>query len=788
MPLRDGDGDGLIYDGTPMERPAFVEFDPATGRFTAKWLSSPEAKRKRVLRNKANKKKRKLPPPSRPDHPVTLEALGLLTDADLAHYGLHPARRGDLVVKLRRRWPKGAPGGMGGKFMPDVHGERTSGARRQALRQAHVRRKAIRLGEYKDPTSFYGKLAEAAKSGGITIDPVSGKIPRKGYSVAVRPVSPYALKLRPEEVDADVVRNWMRDPGVSDALSKSGRKAGAWFDADETGFVYFDVVQLVPEDKLDDAKALGRKRNQLSIANLKAINEGDWDNAIIDTGGTGEVKRGRKQRPSRYTATGSLAKAAPRLVLFDPSDDPDEVVRKIKRQPVEKRRIWIPAIPGKRKAHWRRIEGKGDLGRIGTRQPGKTRAAVENAKLEAAGESVRGATFHEGSTVAKRMRPSKDEKHRAAQLERIRKVAGFEDATDMDDVLDRMTENVRSLTSEASHLNRSYHSKWYERANAEQLEWADDYDVDPDVVHAMVAVLSAGRDWESNRSQALAILESLHENPVIDERTVRRANKLRNKKAGRIRYTRGEHRTLKQFGLGEQAALVRAMNPDLMSAEKTKTGKNKKAIWQSESNISKAISIYHDPTRDNVSAQLGYAHKIRSFYNNMRDPHNKEGWDDVTIDTHAFGIALGIPITQTSPEINTSKGSLALLSRPSSVKEGISGVYDVAVEAYRRVAKEIGVEPSQLQSITWMQWKEKYDPVSRRTVQEQVRQQRRRVSKSSIGYMPTRIKGVEWRWGDEPDVNSDPDDESYGVAPWRRSPRSWPSSQVSSPKSTPTSA
>ena len=43
--------------------------------------------------------------------------------------------------------------------------------------------------------------------------------------------------------------------------------------------------------------------------------------------------------------------------------------------------------------------------------------------------------------------------------------------------------------------------------------------------------------------------------------------------------------------------------------------------WQSLDNIEKALKILRNPEAANISEQLGGAHKIRSFYNNIIEPN-----------------------------------------------------------------------------------------------------------------------------------------------------------------------
>lgn len=77
--------------------------------------------------------------------------------------------------------------------------------------------------------------------------------------------------------------------------------------------------------------------------------------------------------------------------------------------------------------------------------------------------------------------------------------------------------------------------------------------------------------------------------------------------------------------------------------------------------------------------------KVRAFFANIVDPTGTE----VTIDRHAFDIALGM---QTESKV---KGKL-----------GNKGVYDDFADTYRQTAKLIGIPVATLQAITWIVWRE----------------------------------------------------------------------------------
>jgi hypothetical protein len=99
---------------------------------------------------------------------------------------------------------------------------------------------------------------------------------------------------------------------------------------------------------------------------------------------------------------------------------------------------------------------------------------------------------------------------------------------------------------------------------------------------------------------------------------------------------------------------------------------------------------------------MGEGHKIRNFYNNIINPWSERG--HTTIDTHAVGAAHLKPYSQEDMEVAHNFGSGNKAGTPSPAKHagtGLKGSYAVHEEAYRRAAKELGIQPRELQSITW---------------------------------------------------------------------------------------
>lgn len=141
----------------------------------------------------------------------------------------------------------------------------------------------------------------------------------------------------------------------------------------------------------------------------------------------------------------------------------------------------------------------------------------------------------------------------------------------------------------------------------------------------------------------------------------------------------------------------------------TKGGTEMKGAWQSYENIAKTVRIYRDPSFETISAAMGEAHKVRTFYNNINDPFNK--LNEATIDTHSAGISVGVPLSINHPWI--ASGGSSIMSSPNHTADGTTGTYAIMAEAHRRVAERNGLLPRELQSITWEQWRRQHDPASR---------------------------------------------------------------------------
>jgi len=117
--------------------------------------------------------------------------------------------------------------------------------------------------------------------------------------------------------------------------------------------------------------------------------------------------------------------------------------------------------------------------------------------------------------------------------------------------------------------------------------------------------------------------------------------------------------------------------------------------WGNFKTLSNAMSVLENPSRANISERLGGEHKVRSFYNNILLPDLK-AFGDVTIDTHAVAAGLLRPLAGADTEVSHNLGAGI-----SSATTGASGIYGIYADAYRDAAKQRGILPRQMQSITW---------------------------------------------------------------------------------------
>jgi hypothetical protein len=284
--------------------------------------------------------------------------------------------------------------------------------------------------------------------------------------------------------------------------------------------------------------------------------------------------------------------------------------------------------------------------------------------------------------------------------------------------------------------------QWYNGANRIAHSLAREYNVQPYQAAAVLAALSPQKDWYQNVHLARKVFEAHqlgHNWRMTDEmqrysdkyiKSLEKTGEDDPKKIGELRALQQKFQTTPMSRLTdphERAVFARwhdeAHNPrdykmvtpeggfgetSMIPAKYTKKGVLKEAArprsvsWGSFNEIAKATAALQNASLPEVSRLMGGNHKVRNFFNNIIAPHALHG--DVTIDTHAIAAALLRPLGGGSMPVGHGLGTSTGKGVPgaaNSATVGNRGMYGLYAEAYRRAAKDLGILPRELQSVTW---------------------------------------------------------------------------------------
>ncbi|CAB4146764.1 hypothetical protein UFOVP496_14 [uncultured Caudovirales phage] len=136
---------------------------------------------------------------------------------------------------------------------------------------------------------------------------------------------------------------------------------------------------------------------------------------------------------------------------------------------------------------------------------------------------------------------------------------------------------------------------------------------------------------------------------------------------------------------------------DFLDFVKTDKGNNYPIGWKSFDGIAKAVSIIRDGSIENIHDQLGNEHKVRSFYNNIYAPNSLLPF--LTSDTHQVAADLMEPLGSSAIEVSHNFGTGKGVGVVGP--QGLKGTYWMHAEAVVRAARERGLIPREMQSITW---------------------------------------------------------------------------------------
>jgi hypothetical protein len=295
----------------------------------------------------------------------------------------------------------------------------------------------------------------------------------------------------------------------------------------------------------------------------------------------------------------------------------------------------------------------------------------------------------------------------------------------------RVKDNLRWLYDQVPDAIRQRSQLWYDGANAIARGRAAHYGIPEQSVSGVYAALSPQKSWFENVAIGDRMLDIYHSNPTwtpemsatyekifpreqsakAQEKWQRLFDNLKDKPLSEVKDTAEKALWIRLYDQTHNAPHYDVVTPEGNVSHQATNADGTPALlrWNSLSDTEKAVkAIESGGDTAKLSAAMGERHKVRNFYNNILNPNNPHG--DVTMDTHAVAAALLKPLGGASKEVGHN---LALGTGEKSTSAfGIHGVYGLYADAYRELAQELGIQPRQLQSITWEAGKGLFDKKS----------------------------------------------------------------------------
>jgi hypothetical protein len=306
---------------------------------------------------------------------------------------------------------------------------------------------------------------------------------------------------------------------------------------------------------------------------------------------------------------------------------------------------------------------------------------------------------------------------------------GQDNAASIEAATQHFADNMRWIYDRTDPEVRRQSAGWYDGAHKLTRDMADQYGVPHEAVAAMTARLSPGTDWYQNVSMTKRILDiaanhdatlapeqvpfvqsyvDAQKRPAIQGAMQAEVDGMSGKRyadmtdAQRSMFIRSlDEAKTAEDPTNAQYPMIHPSGVEIGTAQNPSGTAPANLGWQSLDNIEKALKILRNPEAANISEQLGGAHKIRSFYNNIIEPNAPHG--DVTVDTHQIAASHLLPIGISDPVVEHG-----MSGPPYANQTGATGLYGVYADATRRVADQLNAEnpglnilPRQVQSITW---------------------------------------------------------------------------------------
>ena len=290
-----------------------------------------------------------------------------------------------------------------------------------------------------------------------------------------------------------------------------------------------------------------------------------------------------------------------------------------------------------------------------------------------------------------------------------------------DAILKMMVDNLNALYEAFPEELRERSTFWYDGARVIADNMANDTGLSPEQSAAIIAAFSPMKDWFQNVQMALNFgdvfaneldskvtyedygpsLNQIADIPkgAWEKKTRREIFSLIKDRSIREVWESGDH-DLAAWMTRIVSTQKHGLYHDVLAPEGfslgvrlNNDGDKKVMVWQDTSSIVKALKVGFDGSPESISEQLGEQHKIRNFNNNIIAPNS--GYGDATIDTHAVNAGLLYPQGGSGYQVGMNFGDAGVAG------PGNSGNYWLHLEAVQRAAKDQGIMPRQMQSVTW---------------------------------------------------------------------------------------